>query len=153
MEVYFLRHGAAQQHSSSGRDADRELTPEGVSQLHQVLDRARTLGAHPAAILHSPYTRTVQSAEIAHRILGCAEPLVPCPSLTPDSSVSALWDEIRVMAHYQSILLVTHEPLISAAANWIVRGPERLRFEPGAIARIDVPMNPDPRGVLKWMLP
>lgn len=154
MEVYLLRHGAAQPNAASGRDADRELTPDGIASLRATLIRARDLGVNPSLILTSPYVRARQTAEIAAEIFGCREPLVPAPSLTPDSSISALWDEVRTMADNGALLLITHEPLASAAANWMIRLPERLRFGPGTIARIDfVNVTVEPRGVLRWILP
>ena len=41
MELYLVRHGAAEAQSSTGRDPDRLLTAEGIEDLQGVLRLAR----------------------------------------------------------------------------------------------------------------
>jgi phosphohistidine phosphatase SixA len=51
----------------------------------------------------------------------------------------------------RSILVVAHEPLLSATASWML-GSSRviIEFSPGMMVRIDVAdLGPEPRGLLR----
>lgn len=64
MKLYIVRHGPAEDHSLTGRDADRALTSSGRDRVRSV---ARELVAHdeaPFQILSSPLVRALQTAEI-----------------------------------------------------------------------------------------
>ena len=64
MEIYLLRHGIAEDRSTTGRDPDRRLTDEGRAKLRRVLERAHQAGVRPSLILSSPYRRALETAEI-----------------------------------------------------------------------------------------
>jgi len=85
MELYFLRHGIAEETSSTGRDSDRRLTDEGRRKLRQTLQRVADAGVSPDLLLTSPYVRARQTAEIAKEILGYKEDLVVSDALRSDS--------------------------------------------------------------------
>ena len=152
MELYLLRHGHAERDSSTGRDADRRLSIEGAVELRRSLERARVSGARPSVILSSPYARAIETASIAAVELQCAEAVIPASSLTPDSTPRAVWDEVRLYADRPALLLVSHEPLISAAAAWMLGPMQSLAgFHPAGIVCIDfVTIGPEPRGVIRW---
>lgn len=155
MELYFLRHGIADDRSSTGRDSDRQLTEEGRRKLRLILRRAAEAGVSPGLVLTSPYVRARQTAEIAKEVLGYKEDLVVSDALRSDSDPQAVWQEIRSLhggAH--SILMASHEPLMSRCAGYFLNSPELLvDFKKGAIVRIDVDQfGTNPRGVLRWML-
>src|SRR5580704_17747368 len=57
IELYLLRHAIAEDHSPSGRDADRRLTDDGRKKLRRVLERARKASVTPTLILSSPLKR------------------------------------------------------------------------------------------------
>lgn len=151
MELYLLRHGAAEQRAGSGKDSDRQLTPEGVHALRRVVKQARLAGLNPSLILSSPYVRAVQTAQVAERLLGFSGGILQSSSLTPDSAPSDLWDELRLHGDHSSILAVTHEPLVSAAACWMLGSTRAMiEFAPGMMARIDFgKLDAEPRGVLR----
>lgn len=154
MELYLLRHGIAEEHSSTGRDADRELTDEGREKLHRVLKRAASAGVSPALFLSSPYKRAIETAEIAASELHYKGEILRIGSLTPDSSPPSLWSEIREHRDENSILLAGHEPLFSATVAYLLGSThEMVDFRKAALVRIDVHnLGSSPQGVLQWML-
>ncbi|XYH94481.1 phosphohistidine phosphatase SixA [Sorangium sp. So ce1128] len=75
MHLYVMRHGPAEDRASSGRDADRRLTPEGrdrVQRISNELHRVRG-GAPLLRVLASPLARARETAEIAAPICGAPE--------------------------------------------------------------------------------
>ena len=155
MQLYLLRHGAAESKSLTGRDADRRLTPAGIAALAEVLDRARASGLAPDVIIASPYVRAVETARVAAERLGYAGEVLQSPTLMPDAAPVGLWEEARALAPTAAaVLLVAHEPLLSTAVSWML-GETRvvLGFGPGTLVRIDFEvLGPQPRGVFKWKL-
>jgi phosphohistidine phosphatase len=154
MELYLLRHGIAEDHAASGRDANRRLTEEGRDKLRRVLERAHEADARPSLILSSPLRRALETAEIAGHALGYEGKIVRTASLTPESSPHKIWDEIREHRDETAILLAGHEPLFSATVAYLLGSShEMVHFRRGALVRIDVnPLAPSPRGVLEWMI-
>ena len=155
MEVYLLRHGIADNDSPTGRDADRPLTDEGRRKLRDVMKVVAAAGVRPDALVSSPFVRARQTAEIVREMLGCKDDLLFTEALVPDSDPQAVWQEIRTIHHRSpSILLASHEPLMSRCMAYFLKSQELLvDFKKGAIVRIDFDhMGVQPRGVLKWML-
>ncbi len=154
MEIYLLRHGIAEDHAATGRDADRRLTDEGRAKLRRVLERAHQAGVRPSLILSSPLRRALETAEIAARELGYEGKLLRTPALTPESSPQQVWDAVREHRDESPILLAGHEPLFSATVAYLLGSTHAMvHFRKGALARIDVQgTGPTPAGVLQWML-
>src|SRR5271163_28414 len=153
MELYLLRHGIAEDHAPTGRDADRALTEEGRSKLHRVLKRAASAGVAPSLIISSPYKRTVETAEIAAAELRYKGEILRVGTLTPDSSPPSVWSEIREHRHEPSILLAGHEPLFSATVAYLLGSTQAMvDFKKAALVRIDIHSFHTPQGVLQWML-
>jgi phosphohistidine phosphatase len=154
MEIYLLRHGIAESHSSSGRDADRRLTDEGRRKLRAVLACAQAAGVSPSVIVTSPYRRALETAEIAARELGYEGKLVRTEALIPEGTPQGLWQELREHRHEPSVLVAGHEPLFSSAVAYLLGSTrEMVHFRKGALARIDVEsLGQAPTGVLQWMI-
>jgi len=154
MEIYILRHGIAEDAPSGMKDADRALVPEGKKKLQSVLRRARAADVEPAVILTSPYRRARESAQIAAETLRGEATLVDSAALTPDSSPEAVWDEIRAHKGESQIMLVGHEPMLSAVYAYLLGAPSiQVDVKKGSLGRIDVErFNGSPRGVLRWLI-
>lgn len=148
MEIYFLRHGIAE---DGYPDAQRALTSEGKEKLRKVLKRSN---AKPTLILTSPFRRAVETAEVAAEVLGYNSELERSQALTPDGSPDAIWEEIRAHKDEDAILLASHEPLMSAAVAYFLGAPGvHVDMKKAALVRIDIDrFGPHPLGVLKWML-
>jgi len=154
MEIYLLRHGAAERNASSGRDADRRLTEEGIAAVTEVVTQARHAGFNPSLILTSPYVRAVETAKLTARLLDYDQEIMNTTALTPESTPEDAWEELRLYGDQASILAVTHEPLVSALASWMLGSARtEIEFKPGAMIRIDIEtVTAKPRGVRRWTI-
>lgn len=154
MEIYILRHGAAEEAHGGMRDADRALTPEGAKKLQPVLRRARAIDVQPPVILTSPYRRARETAQVAAEELRNGSKLVESRALTPDSSPEAVWDEIRVHKTVAQIMIVGHEPLLSSVYAYLLGAAlVQIDVKKGSLGRIDVDrFSGQPRGVLRWLI-
>jgi len=151
MEIYLLRHGAAERNSPSGRDADRQLTDEGIAEITEVVTEARGAGFNPSLILTSPYARALETARLTARLLNYEQDILSTTALTPESTPQDAWEELRLYDDQSSVLAVTHEPLISAIASWLLWSahPE-IKFRTATMVRIDLEsVAKKPRGVLR----
>ena len=154
MEIYILRHGAAEEAHGGMRDADRALTPEGAKKLQPVLRRARAIDVQPPVILTSPYRRARETAQVAAEELRNESKLMESRALTPDSSPEAVWDEIRVHKTVAQIMIVGHEPLLSSVYAYLLGAASlQIDVKKGSLGRIDVDrFSGQPRGVLRWLI-
>jgi phosphohistidine phosphatase len=154
MEIYLLRHGIAENGRPGMKDADRALTDEGKEKLKRVLVRARKAGVKPGVILSSPYRRALETAEIVAESLGYKGKIVQTPALVPDAIPQQVWEEIRARQDETSLLMASHEPLMSATAALLLASPAlNVDMKKAGLARVDCDhFGPEPRGVLKWLL-
>ena len=154
MEIYILRHGIAEAAHAGMKDADRALTPEGAKKLQPVLRRARGVDVEPSIILTSPYRRARETAKIAVEALRGGGRLVDSPALTPESSPEAVWDEIRAHKGEAQVMIVGHEPLLSAVYAHLLGEPSvQIDVKKGSLGRIDVDrFSGSPRGVFRWLI-
>ena len=154
MQLYILRHGIAENGKPGGSDPDRALTAEGKKKLRETLRAVQRAGVAPELMLSSPYLRAMETAAIAMEVLGYKEALLQTDALIPSSDPKPVWEEIRVHKSVASLMLVGHEPLLSALAAYLLGAPSvYVDMKKGAMIRIDIEsFGPQPRGVLKWML-
>ena len=153
MELYLLRHGAAE--DGSGKpDPERALTAEGRRKLRPVLEAAASAGLKPSLILTSPLKRAVQTAEVARDVLKYKGDVLHTKSLAPGATVEQVWEEIRGHRDEPSLLMVGHNPLFSELSAYLLGSNDiQVDFKKGAVLRIDFErFPPKPKGVLRWYL-
>lgn len=153
MTVYLLRHGIAEDSSSSGRDADRELTEDGRERLSEVLHRAQKAGVKPDVILTSPYKRAMQTAKIAAKILDGPEPERQ-EDLHPHANPRGLWILISDHRRVDQLLIASHEPLLSHAVAFLLNSPGlQIEMKKAAMVALEFSrFSVEPQSVLQWML-
>ncbi len=154
LTIYLLRHAIAENRAASGVDRDRALTPDGIAKLNIVLRVAAKAGMDPAMILASPYRRTVETADVAHRIFNVEQDVVLSDALTPDASPRRAWDEMRIWHEDAPLLVVTHEPLVSGLFSFLLGSSAQIHeFKKSGIARIDIHrVSAQPGCMLRWLL-
>lgn len=154
MQVYLLRHGAAEEDRSGLNDADRALTPDGRRKLRQTLHIASQADVRPTLILTSSLKRAVETAEIAQEVLGYKGELLRTEALLPGSSVEQVWDELRVHANETAVVLVGHNPMFAELAGYLLGAPElQVDVKKGSLLRIDFEtLSSQPKGILRWFL-
>src|SRR3954447_18525636 len=123
MQIYLLRHGIAEDAKPGKPDAERALTAEGREKLRRVLERARSADCCPGVILSSPYRRALETSAVAAEVLACEGEVVKVASLVPEGSPEDVWQEIRRRSTERTILLSSHEPLMSTMVAFLLDSP------------------------------
>jgi phosphohistidine phosphatase len=149
---YFARHGAAANAQEwLGSDADRPLTAKGRKQMARVAKRLAELAIEIDAIVTSPLLRAKETAEAIAEHLGVTR-------IAEDARLADSFDErkleavLRDHANAESILLVGHEPTMSATVGRIIGGG-RVDFKKGAIACVEFADSASCSGTLLWLTP
>jgi phosphohistidine phosphatase SixA len=96
----------------------------------------------------------VETAAVAADVLGYKGEVVRTRALTPEGSPSDVWEEIRDRREEPSVLLASHEPLMSSMTAFLLDSPALMvDMKKAALLRIDCDrFGPKPHGILKWML-
>jgi phosphohistidine phosphatase len=140
MEIWLLRHAAAEDRAASGRDADRTLTEDGHKRAREVARGLAVLEPGIELILTSPYPRARQTAEPAARALRLTGHLRETRSLEPDRDPEEILEEVRAEG-VRSVLLVGHEPHLGALLGRLVAGRPGLEIpmKKASVARLSWP--------------
>ncbi len=138
MDVYILRHGKAEAARPGMGDADRRLTKKG---REDIAAAGRWMAAQEIRfdlIAASPLTRAQDTAAIIAESLGDKDRLVTWEILAPGGNTDAVCHKIGKYEENRSILLVGHEPLLSALISRIITGNENaaIVMTKGALAKI-----------------
>jgi phosphohistidine phosphatase len=153
MIVYFLRHASANQHKVLPREDDKRPIDEvGEQQCHDVGRALVALGVKVDAVISSPLTRAVQTAELAVTELGYKNKIVISDAMRPEASFDQFHDLLVHHAKSPAIMVVGHNPSITEFLLHLMTGNEPsdcVDFKKGAVAKVDVQGE---KGVLNWLL-
>ena len=140
MEIWLLRHAAAEDRSDSGRDADRTLTEDGHKRAREVARGLASLEPGIELILTSPYSRARQTAEPVARALKLTSKVRETAALEPGRDPHEILEEI-VGEKVESVLLVGHEPHLGALLGRLIAGRPGLEvpMKKAALARLSWP--------------
>ncbi|PYV46023.1 MAG: phosphohistidine phosphatase SixA [Acidobacteria bacterium] len=157
MRIYLLRHGIAEPQSESNdfSDANRALTPAGITKLKQAGLGLTKLGVRLELVASSPLVRARETAENVTAILKCKEPIQLWDELAPGGSLDGLMQKLQRHQDKDSVLLVGHQPDMGFLASFLVFGSNQisLAFKKGAICCVQVnEVPPQFPGELLWML-
>jgi phosphohistidine phosphatase len=115
MKLYIMRHGPAEDVSTTGRDADRALTPSGRDRVREVAQALAREDEAPSFILTSPLARALQTAEIVAAVtkLEARDGTVETTrDIAPGGDAVGLVRELA-NAKKKRAMLVGHEPDLS----------------------------------------
>lgn len=121
VEIYLVRHGIAEDPHLADRDALRRLTPEGVARTTLVAKAFRKRLESIDLIVHSPYLRALETAQIFQREFPSAE-ILPQDGFTPEDEAEEAADKLSVFSNRKRVMLVSHEPILSALASHLLTG-------------------------------
>lgn len=124
MDLWLLRHAEAEDRSSSGKDEDRSLTPEGSAQAKSVARGLAALEPKITVVLTSPYRRARQTADRAADALRPAGGVRESRALAPGNDPEAVLSELRDLTE-ESVLLVGHSPMLGFLVGRLVTGEPR----------------------------
>ena len=149
IQLYVMRHGDAVMQAAT--DADRPLSRVGTEQVSRAASPLR--GVNPQVFWASPYLRAQETAQIVKAETQIKADIQIQPGITPDDSprqVATLLAEIEVA---ESILMVSHNPLVTGLVNLLVEGhshgPHGMATASIALLEFDV-LAPG-LGQLKWL--
>jgi phosphohistidine phosphatase len=139
MEIWLLRHAAAEDRSSSGRDADRTLTEDGHKRARDVARGLAALEPGIELVLTSPFARARQTAEPVARALKLSGSMRETSSLEPDRDPEEILAEVRE-EKVEAVLLVGHEPHLGALLGRLLFGKPggpSIPMKKAAVARLE----------------
>ncbi len=141
MEIYLVRHGIAEEPleaAQSGRsDPQRMLTKEGFQRTTKIAEAFSRKVKTVDLILHSPYVRAVQTAEIFAGAFPSAK-ISSTPGLTPMDEAQEVVPKIEE-SRVSRLMLVGHEPHMSSLLSYLLTGGEQVSvgFKRAGIAGVE----------------
>lgn len=159
MELYFIRHGIAEEKRSDIKDEERSLTKAGREKTEKVAQRLKNLGFHFDLIATSPLVRARQTAEILITA-GLSSQLEECIYLAPDGRIDNWvvdWLQARNYSPQTQLALVGHEPDLSAWAEIFLWGQTKatLVLKKAGMIGVKLPEKGSPlgRSQMFWLTP
>jgi phosphohistidine phosphatase len=150
MRLYVMRHGPAEDHARSGRDADRALTASGRDRVRDVARALVKNDEAPRAIVTSPLVRAVQTAEIVEAECRLDEPVSSRRELATGGESLGLVKEIFASGKKRT-MVVGHEPELSALV-WELTGV-RVEMQKAMVACVTLAADgTGSRGELRFVL-
>ena len=116
MQLLLLRHADAV--PSARTDDLRPLSDKGRQQAKRVARFCKERGLQPDLILTSPFLRTEETAQIVAQELKCE--IVLSAFLASGMMPFAAIEELRAYQRFDCVLLVGHEPDLSALAGTLL---------------------------------
>ena len=152
VELYLVRHAAAEERLGGRPDAERRLTAAGREDFAAGVRGLRALGLRPDRLLTSPLVRARETAGLLAAGLDGPEPELES-ALAPGGSAEELLESLRGAG--ERVALVGHQPdlgrlLLLAVAG---RAGDGAPLKKGGAARVDFEGAPRPgAGALHWLL-
>ena len=143
MHVFLIRHAKAVDETLEVRDPHRHLTEHGRAQARALGDRLRWHDCLPTHIWASPLVRAVQTAELVAIGLQCEVVVESVPTLAPGERARAVVNALAALPAGSIVLVVAHEPGLSAIGALLVGQPDFASLDKAQAARID-------DGTLRW---
>ena len=156
MNLYLLRHGIAVERGAGQyrNDAERPLTPKGRRKMRRVAGAMRAMELSSDVILSSPLLRARQTAELVVTALHYRHRLELTELLAPGVSAAGLVRRLKQLKP-QNVLLVGHEPDLSALASRLLTGGNGLAitFKKGGLCRLSAErLRADRCANLEWLV-
>lgn len=147
-----MRHAIAEDAGPDQDDADRALTRDGRRRFERAVRGMRALGIRFERVLHSPWRRAVETAELLEPIVD--GPLESTPLLAK-APTKALLTAIRRHTEEGPTAVVGHQPWLAELTAWLLVGDaaegEKLDLEKGGVVWLSG--DPEPGGMsLRAML-
>ena len=146
MRIYFVRHGIAEDLSSS--DFARELTRRGRKRVAKAAKVIKRLGIRPTVIFTSPRLRSLQTAELIAKELEREVTVSEAVSFGFD--LSDVQHLTRGMHFDDEVMFVGHNPDMSVLVNEMTGSD--VAMKKGGLARVDVFDLDAGHGELIWLI-
>jgi phosphohistidine phosphatase len=136
LTLVLLRHAEADAAQAGLADIDRPLSVRGRTEALDVADCIAAAELRVDAMLVSPALRTRETAIIVAAELDITDDLRVEPALylgAPDELLPALQ---RCAADAHTVLMVGHNPGLSALAQQFMVGTQRIQLRPAGLCRV-----------------
>jgi phosphohistidine phosphatase len=143
VEIFLIRHAEATPETVALRDPNRHLTAIGRDQARAIGDRLRWHDCVPTHLWSSPLVRAIQTAELVASGLACGLPVEAIPALAPTENPRDALAELRALPSAAVVVVVGHEPELSALGALLVGEPAFAPLRNAQAARIV-------DGALRW---
>ena len=143
MEVILIRHASAIDETVAVRDPHRHLTPVGRGEARALGERLRWHDCGPTHVWASPLVRAIQTAELIIAGLQSEVAVEVDPRLAPGEHPRDLIAALRKLPPDAIVMLVGHEPGLSAIGGALVGDPAFAVLAKAEAARIV-------DGALRW---
>jgi len=153
MKLLLIRHAATVPRGTPGvPDGERQLTADGEAEFRSAAGGLAWIVDPPDVLLSSPLARARATAGIAARTFGRLEPRIE-PALA-HGTLETILAALASHGSTATMALVGHEPLLSALLARLlgVSDSDRLGFEKGGAALVDLPDGLASAGRLVWLL-
>src|SRR5262245_44553281 len=135
MQIYLVRHGDAVPEEEAGSDRDRWLSPRGREAVRVLGRLLREQAIAPDAIVSSPLPRAVQTAELLASSLDYLGTVTSLRCLEPAAQPRVAASAILQAG--SAVLVVTHEPAISAIGAFLLGLPAFPQFRTAQCCAIE----------------
>lgn len=157
MKLYLIRHSNAVEPGTPEYedDSQRPLTEKGREKMRKIASALKDLGVKPDLILSSPFARAAQTAEILAKIMKYKKEIAYSDSLVPVGNTDTLIGEMNEKYTVDELVLVGHEPSLSALIGTLVAGtPEiSVNMKNGGVCCLAVDdLRVERKAVLEWLL-
>jgi phosphohistidine phosphatase len=152
MDLWLLRHAAAEDRADSGRDEDRALTPEGARRAENVAGGLARLDPGIDFVLTSPLRRARETARPVVEALSLEKAFRQTRALEPDREPEEILEEIEGGGH-DAVLIVGHQPHLGLLLGQLVGGASGLEIPLKKAAVAWVEIEGRRRGALRALLP
>lgn len=142
MQLFLMRHGEASFDAPS--DRERKLTELGRKQSREMTKVMNQTISQFDLVLVSPYLRAQQTWQEVSQHFPKPRHLVVLDDITPNGDASRAADAILAYADQykaNTVLVVTHMPVVSYLVSEIVAGTEPVMFSTSGLAHIDKHME------------
>ena len=155
MITYIMRHAPIEFGKDLPPVKDRHITTEGRKWAHSVVRLAKNeLGLNPDWIVSSPLLRAKETAEIVAEDFDKQSKLVFDDCLLGEREVNETYQRLRKFDKNDSILLVSHQPLLRNLIADLLGAKSHVGLYSGAIACVQCDTFPKQgKGILLWLLP
>jgi len=149
MNLYVIRHAAAESAQPDLNDDARPLTKKGCKRFKKVAKGLKKSGVRFDRLYHSPLLRAVQTAELLAPVLRGDTVVTSNLNCAPSEALLAELSGERVA-------LVGHAPYTNQLVAWLTLGNgdlgEKIAFDKGGVAWLEG--TPEPGGMtLRALLP
>lgn len=144
MQIFIMRHGEAQNFIEQGirDDSQRALTTLGKQEAQTTADWLQKIQIAPKQVFVSPYVRAQQTCAIVTSQMQC--PVSTLNFITPSGDAKQVHDfidgwcsETEVDLPTQSLLIVSHMPLVSYLVAQLTQSENAPIFATAGIAQIN----------------